>query len=310
MVEKNLAAYLTKKEHSATSLHEFPCTNESCILTFQSFAKLERHLNFGHHRYKERNSTQLAMVADKWVKRFEGTVEQRSSNADKINEGRQLESNLLKMGWAIPERVQRRLTAAQKEFLNKLLDDGEKSGNKVSAEKAKQKMRKQFDPEDYLPVSTIKSYFSRRASKKKKGEIVDDDVSEDEDEVESEGESDEIDVEDLENQRAELNQKIKVAVSGIDTQKDEWIAIAYPRNWFPAQFKQFDEEQEEAQVHFLKRSTSNVNWFVWPEFCGEKSDIARIDEGKFLLIYQISSMVSVLFHRPIYQISFNRHDKT
>ena len=25
------------------------------------------------------------MVADKWVKRFEGTVEQRSSNADKIN---------------------------------------------------------------------------------------------------------------------------------------------------------------------------------------------------------------------------------
>ena len=270
---------------------------------------MERHLNFGHHRYKERNSTQLAMVADKWVKRFEGTVEQRSSNADKINEGRQLESNLLKMGWAIPERVQRRLTTAQKEFLHKLLDDGEKSGNKVSAEKAKQKMRKQFDPEDYLPVSTIKSYFSRRASKNKKGEIVDDDVSEDEDEVESEAESDEIDVEDLENQRAELNQKIKVAVSGIDTQKDEWIAIVYPRNWFPAQFKQFDEEQEEAQVHFLKRSTSNVKWFVWPELCGEQSDIAWIDECKFLLIYQISSMVSVLFHRPIYQISFNRHDK-
>ena len=218
------------------------------------------------------------------------------------------------MGWAIPERVQRRLTATQKEFLNKLLDDGEKSGNKVSAEKAKQKMRKQFDPEDYLPVSTIKSYFSRRASKKKKGEIVDEDVSEDEDEVESEAESDEIDVEDLENQRAELNQKIKVAVSGIDTQKDEWIAIAYPRKWFPAQFKQFDEAQEETQeetqVHFLKRSTSNVNWFVWPELCGEQSDIAWMDECKFLLIYQISSMVSVLFHRPIYQISFNRHDKT
>ena len=88
MVEKNLAVYLTKKEHSAISSHEFPCTDESCILTFQSFAKLERHLNFGHHRYKERNSTQLAMVADKWVKRFEGTVEQRSSNADKINEDR------------------------------------------------------------------------------------------------------------------------------------------------------------------------------------------------------------------------------
>ena len=260
--EKKLTSYLTKK-HSATSSHEFPCTNESCILIFQSFAKLERHLNFEHHRYKERNSTQLAMVADKWVKSFEGTVEQRSSNADKINEDRQLESNLLKMEWAIPERVQKRLTAAEKKVLHKLLGDGEKSGNKVTAEKAKQKMRKQFDPEDYLPVSTIKSYFSRRASKKKKGEIVDDDVSEDEAKVESEAESNKTDVEDLKNQRAELNQKIKVAVSGIDTQKDEWIAIVYPRNWFPAQFKQFDEGQEEAQVHFLRStSTSNVNWFV------------------------------------------------
>ena len=44
--------------------------------------------------------------------RFEGTVEQRSSNADTINEGRQLESSLLKMGWTMPERVQRRLAAA------------------------------------------------------------------------------------------------------------------------------------------------------------------------------------------------------
>ena len=85
------------------------------------------------------------------------------------------------------------------------------SGNKVSAEKAEQKMRIQFDPEDYLPVSTIKSYFLRRASKKKKGEIVDDNLSKNEDKVESEAESkveiDKIDVEDLEKQRAELIKK-------------------------------------------------------------------------------------------------------
>ena len=61
--------------------------------------------------------------------------------------------------------------------------------------------------------------------------------------------------------------------------------------------------------NFLTRSTSNVKWFVWPELCVEQSDIAWIDEGKLLLIYQISSMVSVLFHCPIHQISFNRHDK-
>ena len=51
-----------------------------------------------------------------------------------------------------------------------------------------------------------------------------------------------------------LKQKIGLAVNGIDIQKDEWIAVAYPRNWFPAQFIQFDLEQEEAQVHHQVRN--------------------------------------------------------
>ena len=34
-------------------------------------------------------------------------------------------------------------------------------------------MRIQLDPRDYLPVTTIKSYFSRRAVKKKKKKSVD-----------------------------------------------------------------------------------------------------------------------------------------
>ena len=47
------------------------------------------------------------------------------------------------------------------------------------------------------------------------------------------------------------------------------------------QFLQFDPEQEEAQVYFLIRSTSSTKWFVWPELCGKKPDIAWIDEGIF-----------------------------
>ena len=112
-----------------------------------------------------------------------------------------------------------------------MFDDGEMSGNKVSAEKAEQKMRKQFDPEDYLPVSTIKL-----ASKKKKGEIVDDNLSKNEDKIESEAESkveiDKIDVEDPEKQRAELIKKIKVAVSGIDIQKDDGLQLLIPEIGF------------------------------------------------------------------------------
>ena len=64
-------------------------------------------------------------------------------------------------------------------------------------------------------------------------------------------------------------------ISGVevDIQKEEWIAVAYSRKSFPPQFIQFDPEPEEAQVHFLKRSISNVNSFVWPELCVEEPDI-------------------------------------
>ena len=47
------------------------------------------------------------------------------------------------------------------------------------------------------------------------------------------------------------------------------------------QFIQFDPGQEEVHVHFLIRSTSSTKWFVWPELCGKKPDIASIDEGIF-----------------------------
>ena len=40
----------------------------------------------------------------------------------------------------------------------------------------------------------------------------------------------------LEKERTVLNPKISVAVSGVDIQKEEWIAVAYPRKWFPVQF--------------------------------------------------------------------------
>ena len=131
--------------------------------------------------------------------------------------------------WAgLLQKEHRRLNKTQKAFLNQLFDNGTKSGNKITAEKAEQRMGKQFDPRDYLPVTPVKSYFSRRAAKKKKVEIVEDDVvminaDASCDETESEGESDYDDEgmdmrdttreEKREKERTVLNQKISVTVS-------------------------------------------------------------------------------------------------
>ena len=43
---------------------------------------------------------------------------------------------------------------------------------------------------------------------------------------------------------------------------------------------QFDSEEKETQVHFLHQSSSNSNWFMWPELSGSNPDISWISEDK------------------------------
>ena len=71
-----------------------------------------------------------------------------------------------------------------KELLNKIYDDCKKSGNKLSAVQAEKQLSKTLKPDEYLPVATIKSYFSRRTQLIKQGKIVDDSVEEDDEEKE------------------------------------------------------------------------------------------------------------------------------
>ena len=44
---------------------DIPCTDKACVLNFSSYEKLEKHLNFGHHKFEVENQTQLSKVADK-----------------------------------------------------------------------------------------------------------------------------------------------------------------------------------------------------------------------------------------------------
>lgn len=117
-------------------------------------------------------STQIAMVSGKWIKRFERTIEQRSSNYNNVINGEHSKSNVKQMGWAIPERTKRQLKKMQEAFLNQLFDNGAKSGNKITLQQ--KKLNKQC-VNNSTQLLTQLSYFSRRAAKKKKEEIVEDD---------------------------------------------------------------------------------------------------------------------------------------
>ena len=85
-----------------------------------------------------------------------------------------------------------RLTKEQINFLNEVFDKGERTSSKATPEATLALMKEQFAVKDYLPTTTIKSYFSRRARKIRLGEVI---VGEKEDgideliieEIESEG---------------------------------------------------------------------------------------------------------------------------
>ena len=76
-------SFISERRKNPDSSDDFPCTEEACVVTFTSFTKSQHHLNFGCHQFEEKNKTQLAMVCDRWPKRFERTVEQISVNNEK-----------------------------------------------------------------------------------------------------------------------------------------------------------------------------------------------------------------------------------
>ena len=266
---------------------DIPCTDKVCTLNFSSYEKLEKHLNFGHHKFEVENQTQLSKVTDKWVKRFHQSTplsieKQMPSLPSNMMCSTSGSKHRFKKGWGIPGRVQRQLTDNQKRLLKKIFDDGKKSGNKFSAAQAEKQLSKTLTPDEYLPVATIKSYFSRRTQLIKQGKIVDDSVEEDYEDTESDEEKEEgsgseselVEDERIEKERSHITTVISVAVSGVNVDKDEWIAVAYDRDWYPGQFVKFDEEQEEMQIYFAHRSSSNRYWFVWPELSNDVPNIS------------------------------------
>ena len=80
-------------------------------------------------------------------------------------EDKQNHKNSWKRLGNFPERVTRCFTSAQKSVLNNIYDSGEQSGSRHQ-QKA-EALRKALKLAEYLPVSTVKSYFSWGTAMKK-----------------------------------------------------------------------------------------------------------------------------------------------
>ena len=169
----------TKQAKKELPESSFCCTDPMCVEMFSFYELLKNHLDFGKHKYEKINTTQLGTVTEKWLKRYvEGNEKGKPreiANVEQmkyVRENRGSDQSSLGMGWAIPICNCRRLNDRQQTFLNKLFDDGEKTGNTLTAEEVFQEMQNKFSLSEYLSVGTIKSYFNRMASQFRTGKIT------------------------------------------------------------------------------------------------------------------------------------------
>jgi len=140
---------------------------------------------------------------------------------------------------------------------------------------------------DYLPVTTIKSYFSRRAKKIRTGQITvgeTQDADADEFVFDGDDENDEEDVgnEDVDNslEREKTTTVIQHMINNApNLETDDWVAVAFPRAWYPGQFIRYDEESREVFVNFLERTSSNSKTFIWPALNSKEDDKSWVEEG-------------------------------
>lgn len=73
-----------------------------------------------------------------------------------------------------------------------------------------------------------------------------------------------------------------------DIEKDEWLAIAFDRDWFLGQFVERDEDEDKLKFNFVEKSSlSSSNTFVWPELSGKQPDTSWIEKGDYLVKFII-----------------------
>lgn len=110
----------------------FGCPLEGCVLTYQRYSSLQRHLDCGKCKLKEERETLYdkakklytdKLVAGVSAHPFIATKESLSSDAPAEN---------LPRGWALKESKKgRRFSEKQKMYLDEMFDKGKRSGHKI-----------------------------------------------------------------------------------------------------------------------------------------------------------------------------------
>ena len=155
----------------------FPCPQEGCSSSFQSFESLQRHLNYGQHESKTSQESVYDQLRRDWVARFTTLLPENRPRAKSGVSSVTFCS--LPMGWALqkPRAGGTRCSFQEKEYLKTRFDAREDSGCKADPEQVAINMRNARNKDKARLVSReecrmsrtqIQAYFSRLSVLKRK----------------------------------------------------------------------------------------------------------------------------------------------
>lgn len=162
----------------------FECSEPGCQRLFNSFRELEIHVEIGNHGNRPMSESSYDHMRREWAARF-STVDPVQADCSSGSSVRSSEKATdvppsdLRQGWALSKpRVSARFTSKVKAYLNTKFELGEKTGSKADPHQVSADMRnardeenkRRFSREEWLTKIQIKSYFSRLASTRRKGQ--------------------------------------------------------------------------------------------------------------------------------------------
>ncbi|CAB4007677.1 RNA-directed DNA polymerase from transposon X-element [Paramuricea clavata] len=160
----------------------FSCPTEGCIKNYHRYSSLESHLEYGVCKLQLERQSLLdkakAVYVEKLLHRAGEQPVMKSS--DTLLDNR---NDMLPQGWALrTTKSSKPFNKRQKSYLNEKFNIGNETGHKLDPVTVSQDMRfakdqdgnRRFTLNEFLtphPPQQIQSYFSRKASKQKKGQV-------------------------------------------------------------------------------------------------------------------------------------------
>ena len=157
----------------------FCCPEEGCLKSYQRYSSLEKHLDFGNHKYQLEHQTlydkAMVMYASKLEEGASEAIYFEHSSLSSCDQQEVDKPSVLPMGWALkPAGKKKRFTENQKRYLVDTFKNGELTGQKANPRDVSKSMRKarnldgsrMFKKDEFLSSQQISNFFSRLAKAK------------------------------------------------------------------------------------------------------------------------------------------------